>query len=708
MNGGKLLRRGRNLLLAMALAEAAAMGAPHPPDWLKPYLLPRKGKQAPIVLADRKTPAGASAFEIAGLEPNLLKRHPRGVLLLRETWLRVRRNGHIRGRYRLVYRIMRPQGRDLANYVIYESPAEHIRRFRAWEVPAEGKTVQLRRKQAVMVNADVEDPGYTDSFSLVQELPDPQPGAVIAYDIRDRQQPEILEHDWSFQQDVPVLDDRLALTLPSGWEYKARWRNWTAQAPQRQADGSLLWDLRQVPAVRSEPLMPPPTAVAGSLSLTFIPPHPMQALSPVSWPAVGQWYSQLTTGLRQPDPAISAAVDTLTRGQTSLPGKVQALAQYVQHQIRYVSIDIGKIGGYRPHPAAEVYAHSYGDCKDKATLLMSLLRGLHVKAHYVLLNHARGNVDSDPASLQQFDHAIVAIDWPQSLPTDGLYAVENTAGAGRMLFFDPTYDDTPWGWLPTSEQGGQALLVRRAGSLLVPLPVLPATLNRNLRDGNLMMQADGSLQGTFEEIRNGSYANRGIEMIHMQPERRSRLLNDRLNRVIPGAQVEGWKGQNQQGTVVLSYALQFSPYLQISGNTAMLQPWLLPLSAPRLHENHARQYPVRLSYERSISDYYHIHLADNLRLPPGTSLPPDQHLSLRLPGSPAPQPPALVYSSHIGWKTTAQGPELQLVRNLTVNVLKLPAAEYPAFRHFWHAVRRDENRQLMLQIAPSAAPPVQH
>ncbi len=715
---GWLPRWGERLLAGLLVClPAAAFAAPHPPDWLKPFLKFQLSPSIQLAALPGTPPAmRVKLLRRQQLEQQLLRRHPRGVLLLRETRLRVHGNGQITGRYRLVYRILRPQGSDLASFSVYDSPTWRVKRFRAWEVPRQGDPVRQRRKDAMAVNPYIGFPGYSDSLTLTQQLPTPQPGTVIAYDIRDREQPQILEHEWSFQQDVPVLEDRLIVRLPKGWEYKAAWRNWPATAPATAgAGGYLEWDLRRVPAVQLEPRMPPAAAVAGSLTLTFLPPQPLRALtlSPVNWRAVGQWYGQLTAGLAVPTPAIQAKAAALAQDQASLPAKARAVAEFVQHQIRYVSIDLSKSGGYRPHSAGEVYSNSYGDCKDKATLLIAMLQTLGLRAHYVLLNHRRGNVDATASSIGDVDHAIVAIDWPAGLSTDGLYALHDYPGLGRLLFFDPTYDDTPWGWLPAEEQGGQALVAGvAAGGDRVRLPVLGAALNHRLRAGSLVMQSDGSLRGRMREICSGSFANRGIELMHMLPERRSRLLNVQLASTTPGAEIHHWQGSSNSsdGSVVLDYTVKIAPYLQLSGDTAMLQPWLWPLALPRLRQNHRRLYPIQLGAPHSSSDFYRIHLARNLVLPAGSPLPPPQHLTLRLPGSPADQPPALAYSSQITWQSTPEGPVLQLLRSLTVNAFSLPAAELPALRQFFQAIRNDANQPLMLQVAaatPPAAPGAQ-
>ena len=61
---------------------------------------------------------------------------------------------------------------------------------------------------------------------------------------------------------------------------------------------------------------------------------------------------------------------------------MKILANYMQRNIRYVAIEVG-IGGFQPHPAADVFAHQYGDCKDKATLLSTMLKQIGIDSYYV-------------------------------------------------------------------------------------------------------------------------------------------------------------------------------------------------------------------------------------------------------------------------------------------------------------------------------------
>jgi hypothetical protein len=64
----------------------------------------------------------------------------------------------------------------------------------------------------------------------------------------------------------------------------------------------------------------------------------------------------------------------------------------VQREVRYV--DIGSASALRP-AARDVFLNRYGDCKDKVTLLSTMLREAGIESYYVLANVDRGAVAAD-------------------------------------------------------------------------------------------------------------------------------------------------------------------------------------------------------------------------------------------------------------------------------------------------------------------------
>jgi hypothetical protein len=83
--------------------------------------------------------------------------------------------------------------------------------------------------------------------------------------------------------------------------------------------------------------------------------------------------------------------------------------QFVQDQVRYLGLEMGTYT-HKPHSPAEVYQHRFGDCKDKALLLATILQQENIPAYVALVNTSAKEklADAAPAT-NQFDHVIVAI-----------------------------------------------------------------------------------------------------------------------------------------------------------------------------------------------------------------------------------------------------------------------------------------------------------
>src|SRR6059036_2367403 len=134
---------------------------------------------------------------------------------------------------------------------------------------------------------------------------------------------------------------------------------------------------------------------------------------------MGNWEAGLEQGRRDASAEIKQKVVSLTGPAATPLGKMQALAKFVQSDIRYVAIELG-IGGWQPHPAPEIFTHRYGDCKDKATLLRSMLHEIGVESYQVAINTERGSITPQTPAYRGFDHQITAIRLPDGLADPSL------------------------------------------------------------------------------------------------------------------------------------------------------------------------------------------------------------------------------------------------------------------------------------------------
>jgi len=173
------------------------------------------------------------------------------------------------------------------------------------------------------------------------------------------------------------------------------------------------------------------------------------------------------------DGTLAKAAAQATAGLTSTFDKVKAIHRLVVEKTRYVGLEFG-IHGYKPYKSTQVFQRRFGDCKDKATLIMTLLKSVGVASELVLLRTRRGGrIDKAPASLAVFDHAIAYV-------------------PALDLYLDGTAEFSGVAELPSEDQDTMALRVSAAGAKLVRTSTLAAESNQARRMWRVALGQDGS------------------------------------------------------------------------------------------------------------------------------------------------------------------------------------------------------------------------
>jgi hypothetical protein len=569
-------------VFALAASVMLLGSSPTAPDWLHQAAAKAPGKYAPDANA---------------------------VVLLDDVTLTVTGPGQADETRRRIVRILRPQGHDESKLHVYVGPGDKVQSIHAWTIDSSGIQYEVKDKEFLEVSP-FQDALYTDIRYRAVEAPAGNPGSVIGWEYTIRRHIWMDQWHWFVQEDIPVDETRLTLQLPSSWEYKASWANRASQQPTQAGPNRWQWVCLNLLGIPEEHLRPNAQALAGHLELAFFEPAAGSNLG--SWKAIGDWYYKLVDGRRNPSPELSSRVQQLTAGKTTFDAKVRALTGFLQSDVRYVEISIG-VGGFQPHPASEVFRSRYGDCKDKATLLSSMLKEAGINSDYVLVDTQRGVVKPDvPSTL--FNHAILAIALPNDTPTDAYRSVSTTTAGTRYLIFDPTDEYTPVGDLRTPLQGNYGLLVTKAGGELVKLPVLAPDTNRRDREGKFTLQADGSLTGTVTERLTGTHAARQRAWLATENEsQRAKSLDHRLSESLKNVSVQELSVQDltaRDKTLILTYQLTAQSYAQKTGPLVLVRGRVLGEMAVDINWA-KRKFPVELSGATSEKDNYEI------QLPPG-------------------------------------------------------------------------------------------
>jgi transglutaminase-like putative cysteine protease len=403
--------------------------------------------------------------------------------------------------------VTREAADDARASVGYARGTSEVKDFRAWTLGADGKLLRhWDHKQAVDVSDLDVGQLYTDLRHQVIEDEAIEPGETFAWEAVVEEDPLFAQWRWWFQGRYPRSLSRFELHLPEGLDVSVRAVHLEA-ARAAHGPGVWSWEMRDLPAAPREPLTPERPDLGPYLCAQALPPaggnRSPAGLAFRDWPAVARWTADLTATQGVVTPPIAAAAATLAARSADSLSRIRTIARYVQG-LNYVSIDynIGRGWGYRPHDAATVFGAGYGDCKDKANLLCTMLRAAGHDAWLLpVYSGDRDRVDSAWASPTQFNHCIVAIRMP------GAYRGLTIAARplDRLLPFDPTDPITVFGDLPDDEQGSWGLLVSGGGDL-VRLPVQPPEQNRFERRIDASLTPAGALNATVVERSSGQAA----------------------------------------------------------------------------------------------------------------------------------------------------------------------------------------------------------
>ena len=399
---------------------------------------------------------------------------------------------------------------------------------------------------------------------------------------------------------------------------------------------------RDVPRLMPEPGMPGWAEVSPYLHVSTY----------ASWAEVGRWYWNLIVDQLSADETLTRTALQAAGRARSLRDKVAAIHRFVLDNTRYVALEFG-IHGYKPYRVSQVLARRFGDCKDKAALLLVLLREVGIESEMVLLRTRRGGrVTGNPASLAVFDHAIVYV------PALGLY-------------LDGTAEFSGLSELPSEDQGATALRVTAREAQLVETPMLPAASNRAVRVWKATLSADGGAR-VEESISIAGQAASQWRQHYQAPDERQERFTKVWNARHPGATVESVdiEGTDDRNRPVVARSVAQVPRLAEPVGSGSLR---LPVSARE--GDFVRTY-ARLSQRRH--DYllaYPWLQEEELRF----QLPDGWHVA----GMPPKREGRSPFGQFEFEVTSAEGSREVVVRSrIEVSRTRITPAEYPEFRGF--------------------------
>jgi transglutaminase-like putative cysteine protease/tetratricopeptide (TPR) repeat protein len=312
-----------------------------------------------------------------------------------------------------------------------------------------------------------------------------------------------------FQEELPRLESRYVLIAPRGKKLyfnKPTLAGLTHEEEDRGDETIHRFRAVDTPKVDVEPGMPGYSEVAAYVHVSTYK----------AWEDVATWYTGLVRSQLEPNAAISSAVRDAVKGLTDERAKIRAVYDLVVKRTRYVGLEFG-IHGYQPYRVSQVFARKFGDCKDKASLLVVMLREAGISASLVLARTRHGgDLSAEPASLAPFDHAIA---W---VPKYNLY-------------LDGTAEFSGADELPAQDQDIPVLQV--ITGKLVRTPVLPAARNHVVTDWRVALDATGAARVEEQMSISGEAAHEWRNH-YQSPGERGEKYDQAWNGKHPGAHVD--------------------------------------------------------------------------------------------------------------------------------------------------------------------------
>ena len=458
-----------------------------------------------------------------------------------------------------------------------------------------------------------------------------------------------------FRTSVPQQLQRYVVITPAQRHFSVVAPRMTPAAVSVQGKERIYrWEARDIAPSPDEPRGPAITDVAPFVHVSTFG----------SWAELGRWYAHLIQPQLTLDASLREAGMRLAKSTHSEAERINAIYQFVLHNTHYVALEFG-IYSYKPYPVTKTYARRFGDCKDKASLMIALLRQAGIEADIALVRTRRlGEVDPRAISVALFNHAIVYV--PK-----------------YDLWLDGTAEYAGSHELPLEDQGANALTVAADGR--AELRRIPLTqLNDNYTRRTLRAQvfSDGRIEFSGVFYTRGEDAP-GLRRDYESPEHQRDAVHDSLAEVFPSVHVDDvqvngandlehpvtveFRGEldafNGRTTVPLASSWSPRSYLQtLAASATRTQDLLLP--APWIAEEEL-----------------------HFQLPAGAvlaSVPADTVIETAFG------------SAILHYRST--GRELVVNTSVQFRKLRITPAEYTAFRDFCQQVEQAFHREAKVRL----------
>lgn len=507
---------------------------------------------------------------------------------------------------------------------------------------------------------------YDDSRVKYLELPHHSYPYTIVYEYE-------VEHtglqgypSWHLQKfNTIVQSANYLLKLPKDYSVQYKVLNGDIVPIERVEKGHKLleWRVNNLPAVMEEAYGP---TIYQLLPILLFAPNKFEIEGRVgslsSWSDFGSFIFQLWEGKDVLSNTMRTKVIELTKNALTEREKIDILYQYLQNNMRYVSVQLG-IGGWQPFDAKYVERNKYGDCKALTNFMKSMLQVIGIESFPALIKTGGESLDIDPSfAYPHFNHVILHI-------------------PSQDMWLECTSSSAPLGFIGLTNANKKILLIKPEGGILAQTPQISPldnflkttakiTLSTRSSATIEVSQWAKSAQHTWMRVASDNWSTKKIE----------EQILEQTELASPIFKAIDFKVSETNPEASINYTAESKRYCSKAGKRLFVPINAInrfELIAP---ENKNRIHPVLFkngfydegSYEFVIPEGYKV---ENC---------PTKNTLIETPFG--------TYSL----ACSVEGNKLTIKRSLLVPSFKEPAAKYEAFCNFFKAVAKADNGKFVL------------
>jgi hypothetical protein len=295
---------------------------------------------------------------------------------------------------------------SIANVGIDFDPGWQQLQLHAVRVLRDGRAIDKlahARIEVIQQEKELDELIYNGSKTVKLFLDDVRVGDVVDYSFSTSgRNPVFGGREFGaadLQWGVPVARLHVRLLLPADAATSVRTRNSSLRPVVSEHDGlrDYRWSMQDTPALLVESGAPDWYAPFAEVEWSAFP----------DWAAVSRWALPLYRSPAALGPGLEAELARIARAQPGETARLLAVLRFVQREVRYLGVETGR-NTHAPNPPALVFARRFGDCKDKALLMLSMLSRLGIEGHPALVNtRSRRGIAERLPTPSAFDHVIV-------------------------------------------------------------------------------------------------------------------------------------------------------------------------------------------------------------------------------------------------------------------------------------------------------------